>query len=191
LDTNAVEPGRQVDIYLTDGTKLAGMFRGLEQTPAREYARSYLEAHQSLGLGVFLPTPGDTVTLYTTSRPPVRGVFLGYDPGAVVLATPQGTVAVSVRDLHEVDFAGGRASSADVRSALDDSRIPYLSALRIEGESASAQTLPLQRISWVEQRSHTWRRVGWILGAAVDLFLIIALLLADDTSLFGGGWSVF
>lgn len=190
LDTNVVAPGKKVDVYLSDGSKLTGIFRGLEPTPAPEYAKSYLAARRSLRLGVSLPTPGDSITLYTTSSPPLRGVFLGYDPGAVVLATAGGTVAVSVQDLQELDFARGRARSADVRSALDDSQIPFLSVLRIERGQASTQSVQLRRISRVEWRPRTGRTVGWIMGAAVDLYLIIALFLAEDTSLLGG-YSVF
>lgn len=173
LDTNVVAPGKKVDVYLSDDSKLTGIFRGLEQTPAAEYAKSYLAARRSLPLGVSLPAPGDSVTLYTTSSPPLRGMFLGYDPGGVVLATAKGTVPVG--DLPELDFSRGRARLADVRSAIDDSRIPFLSVLRLDRGRASPQSVPLRRISRVEWRPRTGRTVGWIMGAAVDLLLLIAL----------------
>jgi hypothetical protein len=188
-----LQPGAQINVKLRDNTEMAGTYRGIEPLPADEYADRYTRYRAEVMHRVSLPALHDTVLVALVAGEDRRGRFLGFDPGAVVVESTGATVTVSLWAVDRLSAVNGSTIDGENLILLSEQgTTPLRSALSLElsppaggTPTAERQVISLDRIAFIERKSHTGRRVGMIVGGVIDAAALIALMICASSESSG------
>jgi hypothetical protein len=170
LSVRKLEPGSTLSVITRDSRRIEGEYLGVREVLPDQYRVLYLEALEKLGEKDRFPAPGDTIrfSLYSSPTTSLRGLFMGVDPGAVV-------VSRAGQRLGFLELAGMRSSTgAEVdlqalEALVSSHQIPFVTrGLLLSTETDTTEILFSD---------------GFGIGAALDItFLILASQDHSDNS---------
>ncbi len=187
--TWTVEPGREGQLYLRDGTQFEATYRGTAALPSAAYAAYYDRLRADLLTVHELPALGDVVRVVLTTGDTLDAPCHGFDynrsgvdeepatpnsryRGLVVARDSTSNVIpfANVRDIHAADGASVAGSTLDSLTAAGV--IPLRTGLVFEMSSGEQQVLPIGDIRGFEVKSNTGRTVGAVVGLITDAAII-------------------
>jgi hypothetical protein len=136
-----IKSGTTIDVILRSGRVIKGKYYGMTPIPMEEYSERYAVRKEKYKDVDVLPDLGDTVTLVLSDGNQRKGVFFGFDFGAIRFrkaeSTMIGTWYMNTLD-RIVDNEGRKIESETVRSLMREGKIPFLSeiVLRIKKEES-------------------------------------------------------
>jgi hypothetical protein len=180
-DLGRVTEGTHVRVYLRDGGRADGVFRGTAAS-AEEYAPRFERWRQAQAASARVPTIGDRVTIESHAGERWSARFLGFERLALVTSHDDGTAAspVSYRDIASVATIDGEAwDGSQLADLAAQGRVPLRSRLRLDKAD-----VPLESV----ERLEAWRPgnagkiIGAVVGAAVDILTIVAIAQTSSVS---------
>jgi hypothetical protein len=195
---DTIEPGKTLKLRLRDGGVVEGKYLGLEPLPAEEYAARYAWTREQHLVNVPLPELGDTVTLCMTWGGELDAEFLGFDLYKVLvrkLGEP-GPESVRPGDIDMLRVRGNAAIGGETLALLlSEGAFPFHSAVAMQvqpaiGLAGGKRLLPMDEVLFIEWNSGTARTAGTIVGATIDVaILVAAVYCAASECLMGpSGW---
>lgn len=175
LSVRKLEPGSTLSVITRDSRRIEGDFIGVREVLPDQYRVQYAEALEKLGAKEQFPSPGDTIRFSPYSNPAanLRGIFMGVDPGAVVVSRAGQRVGF-------LELAGMRSSAgAEVdlqalEAHVSSLRIPFVTrGLLLSTETDTTEILFSDIIRIEKERSHNGKLIGFGIGAAIDITVLI------------------
>jgi hypothetical protein len=185
-------PGTEWDIVLRDGTKIRGIYRGLDSIPTEEYNAAYSQAIDEKRSKGILPHPGDQIEIsdlagnsqscefgyFTYSRPDLDAV----NPEAQAWLLKADAIPstkplyFNLIDIKRLALKNGVETNGEELAALASSGQIPLKTHFIQATLDSVVSVPLQQIRMIEsprRRSAKW--IGFGFGLVMDAFIIWGL----------------
>lgn len=202
-EVETVKPGSKLDVFLKSGEMLTGKFLGVETAPKEAYAEKYSLAREQAPNDNPLPSLGDTVTVVDSFGERGKGEFLGFDYLSIVLKSEQKPEPVRVSLSPEgtiLDGRGNRFEGTALRELTVRGQIPLLSQILVERQRTGPKSSPIQsfrrdttriatnEISQVQLHlQKKGKKTGFLIGAAVDVAVLIAVAVISSSGDDGGG----
>ena len=171
-DLQRIRKGARIRVLLRDGSAVAGRFRGVE-TVAEEYAARYAAWRGAREAADTMPELGDRVTVGGRSGATNSGTLVGFDPSSLAVRLGDEASIQERRYTDVMRFAterGGALSGAQLAALAGQGRLPLRSRLVVD-----ATPIPLERVASIQVPTRAGKITGFVLGAAVDVILIVAV----------------
>lgn len=195
-----IRRGQRIKLRLKDGTDVSGKYLGAEGVRSPEYVVRYEKARQALATELPLPALGDSVAVFLARGEKRIGEFRGFDQDWILVTGAEETVRLSLADISGLaDRDGHIVSGAMLAGAIAARQVPSqywrLTGMALElspppggARIVERQVISLDRIAFIEQRSHTGRTVGMIVGGVIDAAALIALMICASTDCLNVGF---
>ncbi len=174
----SVEPGKNVDMVLRDGTVLKGKYEGVQSVPEEEYATRYEETcAQNISLNA-LPRLGERVRVsFVGNNPPgvVECEFSGFDLGLIMVKAGKKNAVHGVSTKRYSTFENSEGKPIDLKAVdalMLEGKIPYMSAavMRIGSDK---RVISVDQISVVQTPNKRRGKLnGFLGGAFIDAVVI-------------------
>lgn len=201
-----VRQGSQFIVTLDNGDTLHGTYCGFERISQLRYSKLYAERRGQKPEGILLPELGESITITNTQDRESKYEFLGFGYKHIFV-TSSGKAKSSKIPLGTVsklsDSNGNVITGRIIRKLISETTIPIFSAIstiylggRLTDnqlsptklkETVDAVQVEMDRVSEIQGKLKTNRKLTWLLvGAGIDLALIglvIAVAASGDMSL--------
>jgi hypothetical protein len=187
----AVKPGTNVNLFLTDGSPVTGIYRGLGQVANEEYAERYSRFRKHKQDLLFLPALGETITITMQSGAQLEREFLGFNyqrlaeilDAKTIADLEAPSLAILVRQLVSntsgtlfmknvvkvADVQGNSTEGAILLSLAAENEIPLHSTIIVEKPDRHVQ-FPMDKVERVELKNKKKARwTGLAIGAIIDV----------------------
>jgi hypothetical protein len=128
-----------------------------------------------------MPELGDRVTVGGRSGATDSGTFVGFDLSSLAVRLGDAASVQERRYSDVMRFAterGGTLSGTQLADLAGQGRLPLRSRLVVDGTS-----VPLEHVASIQVPTHTGKISGFVLGAVVDVILVVAVASAfSDTT---------
>ena len=189
LEVENVKPGTQITIITKQGSNISGKYVGLDSVPAEGYAESYAKGREQNREKVILPKLGDSIIitpLYDSGRRGLKGKFLGFDLGAILVrrtgkTEPNKVFLNTIRTIVDSDENIVRAET--LKKLMAGGKIPLLSvllAIYVQSEGGKTR-VAMDKVHAIRVLGNRKRRAltGFLIGAPVDALVAWSIFFAD------------
>ncbi len=185
-DIVTARPGSPMVVMLRDGETVEGTFNGFSELPDSDYAALYDDMKRSIFITGYIPAVGDSVSCMLLSGTLVNGRLIGFDWGYMLLSLPVAGERRKV-PLTQIDCVtdglGDRISGDTLKQYIDWGELPLVRTVRLQTDMGEMAVMPheVSKVSCVTTaRKPIYGKVfGFLIGAAVDVILIITLIPED------------
>jgi hypothetical protein len=171
-DVQRIKKGARIRLLLREGGEVAGRFRGVETLP-EEYAGRYASWRAARGAGDTMPALGDRAIVGGQSGATDSGTLVGFDLAAVAVRLGDGAPIQQRRYADVVRFAterGPALSGTQLGALALQGQLPLRSRLIVDDTR-----VPLEQVARIQVPTHAGKLVGFLLGAAADVIVIVAV----------------
>jgi hypothetical protein len=193
-----IRRGQRIKLRLVDGTEVSGKYLGAEGVQSPDYVVRYEKAREALATELPLPALGDSVAVFLARGEKRIGEFRGFDHDWILVTGAEETVRLSLADISGLADRDGHILSGSLLAGAIAARQVPSQYLRLTGvalelspppggaRTAERQVISLDRIAFIiEQKSHTGRTVGMIVGGVMDAAALIALMICASSESSG------
>jgi hypothetical protein len=186
-----IKPGKEVTLYLRDGTVLTGDYMGITQVAETVYAQNYSRFCESCPAVQNLPHLDDKVTIFLNDGKMAAGSFAGFDCRFDnALADP----CIAIRDsigmmprtaaIYNISAVKSDAGdSLDIRGLaemMNRGAIPVITAASLKMGSRY-KDVSIEKIVMVKTKgSHSGLTAGLVIGAIIDGAILIAASRSNE-----------
>ncbi len=184
LGLDSISTGTEVQLLRYDRGTVEGKYRGLALYPGRLYAHDYESRVARSGYMGFVPGLNQKILL-RSSGISEQGFFKGIDRGNLLFQPDPGedTVEVAVEDVEWLQASDSLHMQGRIlRKLVRDGSMPGRRVIQLESEGG-IQNVPYESIKIVQVKgTGSGALTGFLIGAAVDLTVVILLVDAERQS---------
>ncbi len=193
-----IKTGKEITVYLKDGTMLFGKYSGIAQLPENIYSHEYSQVREYETTYNNLPSLNKPISLTLKDGSVANGAFNGFDcrfdsSSIIPCISIKETGRPIPRTAAFKNIAAIQDSNGDsidimaISEMLDRGKIPLMTAVGLQ-IGVDKRDIPIDKILQITVKgSNNGKIAGALVGLGIDVTLIVIALNSDDAFDIGGG----